>query len=94
MHENEVDVCRKTKTKCIGPKLFDAKCTRVVCLLSFVSLLICHTWYRSHMPWFEFPQDDHLCRKSQEYDERGGEGSTVGQWALLERAGPNSQREL
>ena len=40
------------------------------------------------------PQDNHLCRKSPEYDERGGEGSTVGQWAPLERAGPNSQREL
>ena len=26
-----------SKTKCIGPKLFDAKCTRFVCLLSFTS---------------------------------------------------------
>ena len=39
MHENEVDVCTKMKTKCIGPKLFDAKCTRLACLLSFASLL-------------------------------------------------------
>ena len=29
--KEEVDVC--TKTKCIGPKLFDAKCTRLACLL-------------------------------------------------------------
>ena len=34
--KNEVDVC--TKTKCIGPKLFDAKCTRLACFLSFASL--------------------------------------------------------
>ena len=33
--KNEVDVCTKTKTKWIGPKLFDAKSTRLVCLLSF-----------------------------------------------------------
>ena len=38
MHENEVDVCAKTKTKCIGPNLFDAKCTRLACLLSFASI--------------------------------------------------------
>ena len=37
--KNEVDVCTKTETKCIGPKLFDAKCTRFACLLSFVNLL-------------------------------------------------------
>ena len=35
---NEVDVCTKTKTKCIEPKLFDAKCARLACLLSFASL--------------------------------------------------------
>ena len=35
MYKNEVDVL---KTKCIGPKLFDAKCTRLVCLLGFASL--------------------------------------------------------
>ena len=29
-----------SKTKCIGPKLFDAKCTRLVCLLSFTSLFL------------------------------------------------------
>ena len=34
--KKKVDVC--TKTKCIGPKLFDAKCTRLACLLSFASL--------------------------------------------------------
>ena len=28
-------------TKCIGPKLFDAKCTRLACLLSFASLFRC-----------------------------------------------------
>ena len=27
-----------SKTKCIGPKLFDAKCTRLACLLSFAGL--------------------------------------------------------
>ena len=32
--KNEVDVC--TKIKCIGPQLFDAKCTRLACL-SFAS---------------------------------------------------------
>ena len=26
------------RTVCIGPKLLDAKCTRLVCLLSFASL--------------------------------------------------------
>ena len=26
-----------SKTKCIGPKLFDAKCTRLACLLRFAS---------------------------------------------------------
>ena len=38
----EVDkkAAMKKKTKCIGPKLFDAKCTRLACLLSFASLLI------------------------------------------------------
>ena len=25
--------CIEPKTKCIGPKLFDAKCTRLACLL-------------------------------------------------------------
>ena len=27
------------KKKCIGQKLFDAKCTRLACLLSFASLI-------------------------------------------------------
>ena len=35
MRENEVDV---SKTQCIGPKLFDAKCTRLACLLNLPSL--------------------------------------------------------
>ena len=34
--KKKVDVC--TKTKCIGPKLFDAKCTRLACLQSFENL--------------------------------------------------------
>ena len=39
MHENEVNACTNTKTKCIGLKLFDAKCTQLACLLSLASLL-------------------------------------------------------
>ena len=35
----EVDkVADMTCTKCIGPMMFDAKCTRLACLLSFASL--------------------------------------------------------
>ena len=34
MHEKKVDVCMKTKTNCIGPKLIDAKCTRLACFVS------------------------------------------------------------
>ena len=46
----EVDkVADMTCTKCIGPMMFDAKCTRLACLLSFASLFrhasVSHTYF-------------------------------------------------
>ena len=43
-HQNvpkrSVSSLKCSKTKCLGPNLFDAKCTRLACLLSFASLLV------------------------------------------------------
>ena len=39
-----------SKTNCIGPKLLDAKCTRLVCLQSFASLFL---HYKNHCCFFQ-----------------------------------------
>ena len=39
-----------SKTKCIGPKMFEAKCTRLVCLLSVAS------GHKDVRPWFCHPR--------------------------------------
>ena len=45
------------QTKCIGQKLFDAKCTRLACLLSFASLLwmifIEYCFFSNHLSFGE-----------------------------------------
>ena len=57
----EADVC--TKTKCIGSKLFDAKCIRLACLLSFASLFLLHFLEKKHGSHDDAPH--HVERESK-----------------------------